>query len=295
MGWIKRIVHAATKDWKNANAQWKDVLKIEKIEQGEKVLPPKHASEIKAFEKAADDPKIKQIIDKKDEDLIENVNKIKIESTDPPERWTSTKMLPSRESEYDHRNDPVWQYGYYEPPLEKMEPNRIMLREALEILRNRMEFDMPGPDGRRRPLADEALDKYNSHPAVKRIDPEKLERMWQYFRPFERNDTQRVVKNIDLQELGDIVEGRVNVMQPQYEVITDALSRKKDQSHRHAFAQKLLEMSLEERKEYLKLLAEKQQAEKKRLDERLEEMKLLEDEFKKTAEEEKVEEENTKK
>jgi hypothetical protein len=37
MGWIKRIANAATKDWKNANAQWKDVVKIQKIQEGEKV------------------------------------------------------------------------------------------------------------------------------------------------------------------------------------------------------------------------------------------------------------------
>uniref|UniRef100_A0A914YQV8 39S ribosomal protein L59, mitochondrial n=1 Tax=Panagrolaimus superbus TaxID=310955 RepID=A0A914YQV8_9BILA len=285
MGWIKRIVHGATKDWKNANAQWKDVVKIQKIQDGEKVLPPKHPSEAEAFKKAANDPKLKELIDKKDEKLIENVNKIKIESTDPPERWTATKMLPSRESEFEHRNDPVWQYGFFEPPLEKMEKNRIMFREALEVLRNRMEFDTPGPDGKERPLADEAVKKYNSHPAVQRIDPEKLELMWQYFRPFERNDTQRIVKNEDLQQLEDIVEGRGDIMQPEYAPVIEALSRKKDKSHRLAFAQKLLEMPSAERQEYIKFITEKQQAEKKRLDDRLEEMKLLDEEFKKQAEE----------
>jgi hypothetical protein len=294
MGWIKRIANAATKDWKNANAQWKDVVKIQKIQEGEKVLPPKHPSELKAFEEAANDPKLKELIDKKDDKLIENVNKIKIESTDPPERWTATKQLPSRESEFEHRNDPIWQYGFFEPPLEKMERNRIMFREALEVLRNRMEFDTPGPDGSERPLAEEAIKKYNSHPAVQRIDAEKLDVMWQYFRPFERNDTQRIVRKQDLKALEDIVEGRLDLMQKEYQPIIEAMSRKKDKSHRHAFAQKLLEMPSAERQEYLKMLAQKQQAEKKRLDARLEEMKLLDNEFKKQAEDEEQKEKTKK-
>uniref|UniRef100_A0A914PR40 Uncharacterized protein n=1 Tax=Panagrolaimus davidi TaxID=227884 RepID=A0A914PR40_9BILA len=75
-------------------------------------------------------------------------------------------------------------------------------------------------------------------------------------------------------------------MQKEYQPIIEAMSRKKDKSHRHAFAQKLLEMPSAERQEYLKMLAEKQQAEKKRLDARLEEMKLLDNEFKKQAEDE---------
>ena len=52
-----------------------------------------------------------------------------------------------------------------------------------------------------------------------------------------------------------------------------------------AFARKLLQMDEKERKEYLHFLAEKQQAEKKRLDERLEEMKLLDTELKNAPEE----------
>ena len=64
-------------------------------------------------------------------------------------------------------------------------------------------------------------------------------------------------------------------MQPEYQPVIEALSRKKGKSFRHEFAQRLLEMPSAERQEYLKLIAEKQQAEKKRLDDRLEEMKLL--------------------
>jgi hypothetical protein len=175
-----------------------------------------------------------------------------------------------------------------------MKRNRIMFREALEVLRNRMEFDTLGPDGSERPLAEEAVKKYNSHPAVQRIDAEKLDVMWQYFRPFERNDTQRIVRKQDLKALEDIVEGRLDLMQKEYQPIIEAMSRKKNKSHRHAFAQKLLEMPSAERQEYLKMLAQKQQAEKKRLDARLEEMKLLDDEFKKQAEDEEQKEKTEK-
>lgn len=61
MGWVKRIVHTATKDWKNANYQWRSLLKVEKIEHGEKVLPPKHPREVEPFEKAAQDEKMKEV------------------------------------------------------------------------------------------------------------------------------------------------------------------------------------------------------------------------------------------
>jgi hypothetical protein len=34
-------------------------------------------------------------------------------------------------------NDPKFEYGFYEPPLEKMEPGKLMLREVMEVNLNR--------------------------------------------------------------------------------------------------------------------------------------------------------------
>lgn len=32
-----------------------------------------------------------------------------------------------------HKNDPVWEYGFYEPPLDTIPKGKIMLREAMEV------------------------------------------------------------------------------------------------------------------------------------------------------------------
>lgn len=32
-----------------------------------------------------------------------------------------------------HKNDPVWEYGFYEPPLDSIPKGKIMLREAMEV------------------------------------------------------------------------------------------------------------------------------------------------------------------
>uniref|UniRef100_A0AC34QMT2 39S ribosomal protein L59, mitochondrial n=1 Tax=Panagrolaimus sp. JU765 TaxID=591449 RepID=A0AC34QMT2_9BILA len=279
MGLVKNIIHTATKDWKNANYQLKAVLKAKAISEGEKVLAPKYPTESEHFNKVQTDPNIKKAIDEKDEKLIENVNKINIKSTDPPERWTSTKQLPTRETEWEHKNDPTWEFGYYEPPLEKMEKDRIMLREALDLLRNRMEFELPGPNGGKRGFADEALKKYSEHPAVKRIDQEKLERMWQYFRPFERSETQRVVRKEDLEELGKVLEGQSDNLIPEHQEVKLAIDEKKDESHRSFMARRLLQLQTNEQRQLLEAIQEKKEAETKRLNERLKDLKLLQEEL----------------
>ena len=45
------------------------------------------------------------------------------------------RNLPKREWEYDIEDSKYeYEYGFYEPPVEKLEENRLMFREALEVL-----------------------------------------------------------------------------------------------------------------------------------------------------------------
>ncbi|KIH43924.1 hypothetical protein ANCDUO_26063 [Ancylostoma duodenale] len=90
---IKRILNAVGKKTKDANFQQKAVKKMEEIEKGEKILAPKVPTEEKRFQKAQSDEKVKEILNKKDTTLIDNMNKMNITSTDPVERWTSTKLV----------------------------------------------------------------------------------------------------------------------------------------------------------------------------------------------------------
>lgn len=155
-----------------------------------------------------------------------------------------------------------------------------MLREAVELLRNRMEFELPAPDGSRRKFSDEALKKYNEHPAISRVDEEKLNQIWEYFRPFERHENQRVVRKQDLEDLKEIIEGRSPNKSLADVDMHLALEEDKDKTQRGVFAKKLLQMTDTEKKEFLTALHETREAEKKRLEDRLKDIKLLESELK---------------
>ncbi|KAH7697231.1 Uncharacterized protein family UPF0240, partial [Aphelenchoides avenae] len=174
MGIFKRIFGAAEREAKNVTFQQRAVLKADKISKGEKILPPKYPTEEKHFKEAVADPKLREWVNKKDEPLIDKVNKIKITRIDPPERPKSDRALPTRETEA-HRSFDAWEYGFYEPSLEKMEKNKLMLREAMEILRARMELDPPDYDQPPRENQDDALALLQTHPACKRVDQEKLD------------------------------------------------------------------------------------------------------------------------
>jgi hypothetical protein len=43
------------------------------------------------------------------------------------------RELPKRPWEYEHSEKQDYKYGFFEPPLEKIENNRLMFREALEV------------------------------------------------------------------------------------------------------------------------------------------------------------------
>lgn len=40
--------------------------------------------------------------------------------------------LQSKDTEWVRRNDKIWEFGFYEPPLEKMPKGKLMFREAIE-------------------------------------------------------------------------------------------------------------------------------------------------------------------
>jgi hypothetical protein len=43
------------------------------------------------------------------------------------------RQLPTRDTEFLHRNDPECEYGFYEPEETKVPKNKLMFREALEV------------------------------------------------------------------------------------------------------------------------------------------------------------------
>lgn len=207
---MKRIWNALGKPTKDANYQVKAVQHIEKLEKGKvKNEPaPKHESEKKYFEEAQKDGKIRKELSKKHESLVENMNKLRIKSTNPPERWTSTKELPTRETEFMHRNDPIWEYGFYEPQLDKIPRGKIMMREAMQLLRKMQEADTVGDSAAASRIREQAKNEVDDDEGVKRIGIDKAEILYTYFRPFERREEQMVVSRHELARLQSALHGK---------------------------------------------------------------------------------------
>ncbi|EYC43231.1 hypothetical protein Y032_0499g2562 [Ancylostoma ceylanicum] len=288
---IKRILNAVGKRTKDANFQQKAVKKMEEIEKGEKILAPKVPTEEKRFQKAQSDEKVREILNKKDTTLIDNMNKINITSTDPVERWTSTKDLPTRESEWLHRNDPVWEYGFYEPEEERIPKNKLMFREALEVLRARQEIE----DDEQSPAADKRREQartiYDEHKAVARVDKEKLEEMWEYFRPFVRKDKQKVVSKFELQQLQAHLQGmsdETNLFEETKDGFRKLIERNKDALRQYD------ELEDTERKQLQEAIVEQRKAERDRLSSRLKDIEYMEEQTKKYVEEAKKKAEESK-
>ncbi|CAJ0602200.1 unnamed protein product [Cylicocyclus nassatus] len=285
-GMIKRILNVIGKRTKDAHYQQKAIKKADDISKGEKILAPKVPTEEKRFREAQNNPKIKEVINKKDTTLIDNVNKIKITSEDPVERWTSTKDLPTRESEWMHRNDPVWEYGFYEPEEERIPKNKLMFREALEVLRARQEIeddeDTPAAAKRR----EEARKFYDEHKAVARVDKEKLEDMWEYFRPYVRKDKQTVVSKFELQQLQAHLQGmseETSILEGTRDGFRKLIERNKQAVSHYD------QLEEAERKQLLEAVLEQRKAEKERLQSRLKDIEYLNEQSKETASEEKKE------
>ncbi|VDM39546.1 unnamed protein product [Toxocara canis] len=228
------------------------------------VPAPRHPAEKKHIQHAQENEEIRKELEAKNETLIENMNKLTIRSMEPVERWTSSKPLPTWESEWLHRNDPVWEYGFYEPPEEKIPKGKLLFREALEVMRARLELH--GSSEFKRPQKSEAEKILKEHPAVNRVEQEKLERMWQYFRPFERRDEQKVVSIADLAALQEAMHGYSDEA-----MLTDSFREKfRKMLEQNSNAKDSFE-DLDEKAQHLFLEAVKEQreSERKRLAERL--------------------------
>ncbi|VDK45672.1 unnamed protein product [Anisakis simplex] len=178
--------------------------------------------------------------------------------------------LPSWESEWLHRNDPVWEYGFYEPPEEKMPKGKLMFREALEVMRAKLELQASLEFDR--PQKFEAEKILQEHPAVSRVEQEKLDRMWKYFRPFERRDEQKVVRLSDLAALQEAMHGYSDETS-----LTDGFrSNFKKMLEQNSNAKEaFLKLEEEEQKLFLEAVKEQRESERKRLVERLAEIESV--------------------
>jgi hypothetical protein len=120
--------------------------------------------------------------------LDENLRRIEIKvSSIPPKTNPSDRLLPSRESEYRHRNDQPWEFGFYEPPVERIVHNRLTFREALTLMKAHVEIKNKGQGSA------EAEKILLNHPAVQRVDPDHIDRLLKYFLPFESVGDQKFI------------------------------------------------------------------------------------------------------
>lgn len=158
MGIFRRLFKPFTKELDSSFGLGRALFKHDRIAKGEKVLAPKYKTEEIHFKKAQEDPKIREEVDKKRDDVIENVNKLTIKSFDPPEKPKSKRLviktsflnsfrpLPTRQDEQDYLLSPKNEYGFHEPPLDKMLPGKITLREAMDLLYAKTEVDIGGKE-----------------------------------------------------------------------------------------------------------------------------------------------------
>uniref|UniRef100_A0AC35UI46 39S ribosomal protein L59, mitochondrial n=1 Tax=Rhabditophanes sp. KR3021 TaxID=114890 RepID=A0AC35UI46_9BILA len=208
MGLIKKIFGLTSRAIDNGTFQERASWKVDKMLKGEKVAAPKYKSEEKLYEKYVKDKDLEEKMGVKDEKLIENLNKFEIRSSEIENNTKCGSHLPTRETEWEHKNDKTWEYFFYEPSKEKMLPNRLTLRETLEVLRSKYQLSMLKSE-----TSDAALkikEELKNHDAVKRIDEEKMTNIWKHFRPFARSDEQKVVRNADLAHLQDVMNRRIN-------------------------------------------------------------------------------------
>lgn len=270
---MKKIWNAIARPIKNSNYQKKALKQFEKIASDKvRVRAPLHDGDKERYEEAQKNEEVRKDLETKHEGLISNMNKFSVRSTEPVERWSSDKELPTRESEWLHRNDPVWEYGFYEPPEEKIPKGKLMFREALEIMRARLE--LTNSEEFKREQQSEAQIILQEHPAVKRVDKERLDRMWQYFRPFERRDTQKVVRVSDVIALQEALHGYSDESSA-FESVRETFSRmlKHDPSAKDAFEK----LDHEQQKEFFDAVIEMREEQRKRLEARLLEVGTTED------------------
>uniref|UniRef100_A0A8R1TV35 Uncharacterized protein n=1 Tax=Onchocerca volvulus TaxID=6282 RepID=A0A8R1TV35_ONCVO len=200
---MKKIWKSFLRSVKNRNYQQKAIKYAEDMEKtGTIHRAPRYPTEQKHFQKIQADEKITKEIRKRDDVLIDNMNKITVTSSEPKNRWTSTKELRTKDTEWVHRNDRIWEFGFYEPPPEKIPKGKLILRARCD-----KDFALKLNEERRNILLPQILESLEKHPAMKRIDNEAFNTIWRYFRPFERKEQQYIVERKDIDELRDAMLG----------------------------------------------------------------------------------------
>jgi len=190
---IKRLVGAIKRYGLNTNYQDRAAKKFDRIAKGEKVLSPRYDNDKMYIERATADPNIKKDLETKHEVLIDNTNKMHINASEPIEHPTSSRPLPTNESERRYAQRESFMYGFYEPPPDKIPPNRLTLHEAIDLMQAQLEIKYEGAN------ATGAEQLLQTARAVQCIDAERLHRIFTYFAPFERFREQHLVYNSDLE------------------------------------------------------------------------------------------------
>ncbi|EFO25726.2 hypothetical protein LOAG_02753 [Loa loa] len=188
---MKKIWKSVLRTVKNRKYQQKAIKYAEDMEKTNTIhRAPRYPTEQKNFQKIQADERITQEIKKRNDILIDNMNKITVTSSEPKNRWTPTKELRSKDTEWVRRNDQIWEFGFYELPLDKMPKGKLMFREAIEILRARCDKDfvLKLSEEQKDILLPQILESLEKHPAMQRIGEETFNRIWQYFRPFEQKE-----------------------------------------------------------------------------------------------------------
>jgi len=173
---------------------------------------------------------------------------------------------PSHESEAQHRQttSDQWEFGFYEPPSEKIPRDRLTLREAVVLLKTKSDLDQAGTSETQTDNAHRILNEY---PAVKRLSEGTIDQLWRYFRPFERSDEQKIVRKATVRKLYDRMHGFVDEIDVM-ETIKDALRLNED----------FKQLNSAEQKQFLEAVMEQRKLEHERLETRLRQMRDEEEE-----------------
>lgn len=243
---MKRIWKAVFGQLNNFFYQKRAVKHVEKIALGKITsAAPIHQSERKYYDEIQKDKNIRKELSRKDGNLVNNVNKFNIKTGNVVVTRLSERVFPTRESEWAHRDDTEWEYGFYELPLEKIPKGKLLFREALEILHLRQELLGSHENTSNR---EELEEKINNHPASKRVSEEHLDRIWQYFRPFGKVDKQDVISISQLEQLDELLSGKeeVNLFSDVESGMSKLLQNRQPAKDKHA------QLDKEEEEKFLK-------------------------------------------
>jgi hypothetical protein len=191
---MKKIFGALKRYVVNSDYQNAALKQYDRLTKGEKVLPPRYPSEIKhTAHQPPVDPSVKQDLETRHDTLIDNANQMNVIATAPIEHRASTsRPLPTIESELLYSDRESYMYGFYEPSPESIPRNRLTLHEAIDLMQAKIEIKFNGAN------AADAERLLASADAVARVDRTHLERMFTYFMPFERAREPRLVPTEEL-------------------------------------------------------------------------------------------------